>query len=267
MSQPSRSRGRDFLTGATAGALAGLVAKELDLAYLISYWGEQSPVVVAAALAGGILALTPLRRLVYLGVAGLAALWLTVAFTPLTHWLGRDLPRVDPLEKAEVVFVLASAMQPDGDFTTQSMSRLLHALSLLGEGWADALILSESMETDGRYQRAARELMDELGLSQEILVVSPAWNTRQEAVAVARLCQDRGFERLIVVTSPSHSRRAAAALEANGVKVISSPSTQTDFDYENLNELFAGDHHVRSFGIIMHELVGLLYYRAKGWIS
>lgn len=267
MSKAGRSRVGDVLTGALAGALAGLIAKDLDLYLLISYWGERSVLVVAACALGGVIAATRARAILYSAVAALSVLWLLAAFTPMTHWLGRDLPRHDELTKSDAVFVLASSMQPDGDFTSYSMSRLLRGLELLGEGWAPILVLSETADTAGRYERSARRLMDRLGLAQQIVIVGPVRNTHDEAVAVAALCREEGFERLLVVTSPSHSRRAAAALEAEGVVVTSSPSMETSFDYENLAEVTMGDHHVRSFGVILHERVGILYYRLKGWIS
>jgi uncharacterized SAM-binding protein YcdF (DUF218 family) len=108
--------------------------------------------------------------------------------------------------------------------------------------------------------------MKSLGMSHEILVVGPVLNTHEEAVAVGALAREGGFERLLVVTSPSHSLRASLALEAEGVNVISVPSVETTFDYENLGAEVHGDDRVRAFGPLLHERVGLLYYRYKGWI-
>jgi hypothetical protein len=50
------------------------------------------------------------------------------------------------------------------------------------------------------------------------------------------------------------------------VNVISVPSVETTFDYENLGAEVHGDDRVRAFGPLLHERVGLLYYRYKGWI-
>jgi uncharacterized SAM-binding protein YcdF (DUF218 family) len=145
------------------------------------------------------------------------------------------------------------------------MSRLLGGLELLGEGWAPRLVLSELPAPRPRYRDAACELMDSLGMSHEVLTVGPVRNTHDEAVAVGELVRDLGLERLLVVTSPGHSRRASLALEAQGVRVISVPSIETLFDYENLADA-RGDERVRAFGALIHEHVGLLYYRYQGWI-
>jgi uncharacterized SAM-binding protein YcdF (DUF218 family) len=128
-------------------------------------------------------------------------------------------------------------------------------------------VLSELPEPAPRYSESARELMKSLGLSNEILVVGPIVNTHDEAVAVGKLASELRLERVLVVTSPSHSRRASLALEAQGVTVVSVPSYETDFDYENLGTVVSGDDRIRAFGEFLHEHVGLWYYSMRGWLT
>ena len=267
MRESPRSTGKDFLTGAAVGALAGLIIKDLDLTMVVSYWAQRGPLVAVAALIGAVAWLTSLRKLLAPVVAALGVLWLAVAFTPLTYWMARDLPRRDPLQKADAVFVLASGLQSDGELSPSSMSRLLRGLELIGEGWAPRLILSEHPKPYPRYRDAASKLIESLGLEAEIIVVGPVRNTHDEAVAVANVVRTRAFDRIIVVTSPSHTRRASAALEAEGVTVTSVPAQQIRFDFENLSEPFDADNHVRAFGPVLHEHVGLVFYRLRGWIQ
>ena len=265
-SRPKRSRIRGLFFGAALGFILGLVAKELDFATLLSFWGDRALIVLFSTATGALLGLARFERLLVVAAAAAVSLWVIVAFTPLTHWMGAPLVRKDPLQKADAVFVLASGLQADGDLSTAAMSRLLGGLELLGEGWAPRLLLSELPLPWPPYRDAACDLMDSVGLSNEILVVGPVLNTHDEAVAVSELVRELGFERLLVVTSPSHSLRASRALEAAGVEVVSVPSVETSFDYENLGAVTRGDDRVRAFGVFIHEHVGLLYYRYKGWI-
>ena len=267
MRESPRSTGKDFFTGAAVGALAGLIIKDLDLTMVVSYWAQRSPLVAVAALVGAVSWLTSLRKLVAPVVAALGVLWLAVAFTPLTHWMAQDLPRRDPLQQADAVFVLGSGLQSDGELSPSSMSRLVRGLELIGEGWAPRLILSEHPKPYPRYREAASKLIESLGLDPEIIVVGPTRNTHDEAVAVANVVRTRAFDRIIVVTSQIHTRRASAALEAEGVTVTSVPAQQIHFDFENLAEPFDADNHVRAFGPVLHEHVGLVFYRLKGWIQ
>jgi uncharacterized SAM-binding protein YcdF (DUF218 family) len=264
-SRPKRSRIRGLYTGAAFGFVLGLVAKELDFATLVSFWGDRALVVLSSAAIGALLGLAGLEKLTIAAAVAGASLWALVVLTPVSHWMSEGLAREDPRQKADAVFVLASGLQGDGDLSTVAMSRLLGGLELMGEGWAPRLILSELPAPGPRYRDAACKLMDSLGMSQEVLTVGPVLNTHDEAVAVGELVRELGYERLLVVTSPSHSRRASLALEAQGVQVISVPSTETLYDYENLATA-RGDERVRAFPALIHEHVGLLYYRYKGWI-
>jgi uncharacterized SAM-binding protein YcdF (DUF218 family) len=261
------SRLTDLLVGAGLGLMLGLIVKELDLTTIVSFFGERNFVVVACAIVIALAWMTRLRSIVILGAISAALVWLAVGFTPLTAYMARDLVRRDPLTKADAVFVLASSLQRDSELTTSAMSRLLHGLELLGEGWAERLILTELPEPAPRYREAACRIMDHLGLENEVIALGPVQNTHDEAVLVAELARDYGFERLLVVTSPSHSTRASAALEAQGIRVVSSPAQQTRFDLEDLAFMRTSDGRHRAFGPLLHEHVGIFYYRLRGWIE
>lgn len=245
------------------GAVAGFLVQELDLFVLLSYWGDRAPWVVAAAGLGALSWPTRLRVVVATLAGALGLAWLLVAFTPVCRLMANGLDRRDPLARADAVFALASSIQFDGDLTDAAQTRLLHSLELLGQELAPRLILSELPPPHPSYAERSRQIMDHLGLHHEILTVGPVTNTHEEAVAVGALCRDRGWTRLLVVTDPAHSRRASAALEREGLEVISAPATETQFDYESLA---FPDERLRAFGPLIHEWVGLAYYRWRGWL-
>jgi uncharacterized SAM-binding protein YcdF (DUF218 family) len=105
--------------------------------------------------------------------------------------------------------------------------------------------------------------MGHLGMKQEVLAVGPVVNTHDEAVAVARLAAERGWKRVIVVTSPTHTRRACAAFERAGLAVVCTPATETQYNAEALE---GPDDRLRAFEALGHEWIGLLVYRLRGWI-
>jgi uncharacterized SAM-binding protein YcdF (DUF218 family) len=188
--------------------------------------------------------------------------WLAVAFTPLSAWIAPALERRDLPGSADAVYVLGSSIQRDGEFTSEAMSRFLHGLELLGEGWSTRLVIPEFPPPRASNVAPARALMRRLGLGGDLVVIGPARTTREEAVAVAALCRARGWRRILVVTAPLHSERAAAAFERAGVEVISSPSTETDFDVERLDR---SDDRIDAFANILDEIVSLWMYRWRGW--
>jgi uncharacterized SAM-binding protein YcdF (DUF218 family) len=253
-----------FSVGLTAGALAGLIVADLNLPSLVSYFGDRSYLVPPIALGAGLLWLTPLRRLAAAVVALVAVLWLVVSFTPLTPWMAQGLVRRDATSPADAVFVFASRVQEDGDPTSDAMSRLLKGVQLVAEGRAPRLLVSEVPPPAGPYAPLARAWLESFARRGEVVSVGRIRNTRDEAVAVARVCRERGWTSVLAVTSPTHTRRAAAALEKQGLVVLSVPSIETRFDLEDLD--WPGDRR-EAFAAVAHERIGLLYYRRNGWID
>jgi uncharacterized SAM-binding protein YcdF (DUF218 family) len=240
-----------------------MMVVDLNLPSLVSYIGDRSYLVPSIAVLCAVLWLTPLRRLVATAAGLLAVLWLAVAFTPLTAWLADGLVRRDAVQPADAVFVFGSRVQEDGDPTTDAMSRLLKGVELVAAGRAQRLLVSEVPPPAGAYAPLARAWLDAFARRGEVVSVGRVINTRQEAVAVARVCRERGWTRVLAVTSPTHSRRAAAALESEGLTVIAVPSIETRFDLEDLH--WPGDRR-EAFSAIAHERLGLVYYRRKGWV-
>jgi uncharacterized SAM-binding protein YcdF (DUF218 family) len=257
---------RSFAVGLTVGGVVGLMANHLSLPGIVSYGGPRGPIVVASAVLGGLLWGTRLRPLLAVGAIGLAALWLAVGFTPLTAWMTEGLPRRDPVGDADAVFVSASNLQQDGDPTANALARLLRGLELVGEGRTSRIVLSELRPPKPSYVPLARKEMERLGLHAEIFTVGPVVNTHDEAVMVAALVRERGWKKILLATSPTHSRRAAATLEHEGVSVLSSPCLEVIFDLENLDRWETVDDRFYAFATAAHERVGLFLYRRRGWI-
>ena len=253
----SSGTGRDAALGACLGALGAFLGRDLGL-------GAPPPAWIAGALAGALLSWVGLGRVLLAAVLALAAAWCAVALTPLTRNAAEGLVRRDALERADAVLVLGSRLQKDGEPTPSALSRLLHGLELVRQGWAPTLILPELHEPAARYAPVARRWMDTFGIEAELLSIGPVGRTRDEAVHAGRLCRERGLCRLLVVTSPTHSRRACAALEREGLQVVSSPAIETRFDVETLER---PEERLPAFASVVHERLGLAYYRYRGWIE
>ena len=254
---------RRLAIGVALGLLAGLVVKELDLMMLVSYWGPRAPMVLVITVLAAALYLTRARALVVGVVAALALLWVAVALTPLDARLLEGLLRADAPANADAVFVFSSSLQPDGEPSSEAMTRLLRGLELIGEHRAPRLILSEQRPPQRSYAALARTWMEHLGVHAELMTVGPIDNTHEEGVAVGALFRERGWKRVIAVTAPTHERRAAAVLEHEGVTVIAVPSIETRYDLQSLTR---SDDRVNAFGNIVHERMGLYMYRRRHWI-
>ena len=110
----------------------------------------------------------------------------------------------------------------------------------------------------------ARDWARDFAPHAEILAVGPIRNTREEAVAVTRLCRERGWRRVLAVTSPLHTRRAAAALEQGGLEVVCRPGAGDALRPRDAR--CPGDRR-RGFGAALHERLGLFAYGRRGWLG
>ena len=142
--------------------------------------------------------------------------------------LGHVLYEVDPLEKADVIFVL------DGSY----MERPVEAAHLYVEGWAPRIVLSRRLPDNAetilarqglRIQTvmdAQKQAMMLMGVPEQAIEIMSATrdNTAGESAELRRFLHARGWSRIIIVTSKFHTARAGFAfrrsLSGTGIKVI-----------------------------------------------
>jgi len=156
-------------------------------------------------------------RLRPLLLRALGLLLLIIVFGSLLFlpFAGRWLVAEDPLEKADLIFVLAGAR----------VERWLEGVDLYNERWAPKLVISPGMTSRLEPQLRARGVVLpregevirtailSTGVPAEAVMVLPDTvdNTAQEAAALHRVIAGAPVTRVIVVTSPYHTRRAGFA--------------------------------------------------------
>jgi uncharacterized SAM-binding protein YcdF (DUF218 family) len=95
-------------------------------------------------------------------------------------------------------------------------------------------------------------------------------NTKDEADQTKVLAEKNGWKKIILVTSAFHMGRAEALFKKTGLVVVAVGS-----DFEGLSSLEAdfriysivpGSGGFQALGFYLHEQVGWLYYKLRGWI-
>jgi uncharacterized SAM-binding protein YcdF (DUF218 family) len=238
------------------GGIIGFLARDVGLVEMASAW------LIGAAIGALVARRRTGRALLWIVGAG-ALLWVAVAFTPLAGALVSPLIRAETPRPADAVVVLASRLQRDGDPTPTATSRLLGAFALLRAGLAPRLVLTELPPPAPSHAAVARREMALLGVDAEIVDAGRARSTREEALRVGALCRERGWKTLLVVTSPTHSRRACGALAQEVANVVCVPAREPSTDLETLDR---PAERLEAFRLAVHEWLGLLLYRARGWV-
>jgi uncharacterized SAM-binding protein YcdF (DUF218 family) len=153
------------------------------------------------------------RALARVSVA--AALLCILALVCFLPFAGRFLVREDPLAASDAIFVLAGG----------TVDRWLEGVELYRERHAPLIVLSpgrlDQAEMDVRAKgirwpsdaELARDAILQLGVPSDVVQIMPGNldNTAQEAEAFHRFVNQTGWRRVIVVTSPYHTRRTRFA--------------------------------------------------------
>lgn len=114
-----------------------------------------------------------------------------------------------------------------------------------------------------------RRVLEANGVPGErILEESSASSTREEALALAEMLEARGLGQVILVTSPTHMRRALGALAAVGVEATGSPSREHSESRQLAATSFLpSESALGDSRQVMREVMALVYYAARGWLA
>jgi len=207
--------------------------------------------------------------------------WVVRGLTQHLEW--QNLPR-DPVPVADCIVVLggglAAKIPPRTTVeVTDAGDRVLYAAHLYRQGKAPQVICIGGIATGGVALRSEAEEMQEL---LELLGVPPAaitketdsGNTHENGRNVRALLPERGFKRVLLVTSALHMPRTLGVFRkyCTGIEFIPAP---TDFRiterlpapwYQELKALVPTPANLLLFTETLHEYLGLAYYRLRGWL-
>ena len=248
--------------GLALGSLFGLCSAALGLNDLL-HADVLQDILVAPALAGMALALSPARRLLHVAVCLNLVALLVVGYTPITSVLLPSLMRTDPLERASAVVILSSSLHKDNTLDAPGQQRALLGFLLMKQGWAGTLVLTRAIPSIGDQSTVIAAQMHTFGLYVPIESVGPVTDSHDEAMLVADLARSRGWKRIILVTQPWHMRRAHALFLKQGLQVICAPCAESRYD---ITDLDAPRGRLSAFRDWLHETLGYQVYRLHNWL-
>ena len=222
-----------------------------------------------------------------LGCALLTLLVTLIGGTDFASWLLLRMERpwagmkLIELPKCDAVVVLgggaeASRNDVDGVRMTKAGDRILTGMELMRWGLAPAMIVGGGSARVDDVEKIESDLIRaRIGdwkppMSWAIVSLGVAADTHDEAQRLVPLAKQRGWKKILLVTSANHMKRAVAVYRAAGFEVVPAPC----------NFIVAGNASPPSFGIgiptwpgferfstWLHEFVGWQIYRRKGWLD
>ncbi len=223
----------------------------------------------------------------FLACAFLTLLLTILGGTDVASWLVLRIERpwagvkLIELPACDAVVVLGGGAEPSrndvgGVRLTKAGDRILTGLELMRWGLAPAMVVGggsvrvddvEKIESDLIRTRLADWKPPRVW---EIVPLGAAADTHDEALRLVPLAKQRGWKKILLVTSATHMRRAASVYRAAGFEVVPAPC----------NFIVAGNASPPSFrigiptwygfercSIWLHEIAGWQSYRRKGWLD
>ena len=255
-----------------AGAVLGLAF--VQMAAALGLWQTVGLSITSARvlfLAIGLwLAPTPRGAWLWGANAAIGLLLLVVSYTPLVvplmpHFVRRD---TDRLPSPDAIVVLSGAVTSDGRVMGPALERLLTGMAEAKRRGIPQLALSivgdESDPTVASSERDQRELAGTFAPELQLRFVRDVRSTRDEALAFAALARTHGWRRVVLITSPSHTRRACATVEAAGLAVQCLPAVSRSYA---LTRLDRPEARRLAFADIAYEVAAASLYRLRGWLA
>jgi len=253
--------------GLAFGAVFWLLLFTLGVPWVFHIGGYDG--MLPSAIIGAVLGLTRWRWIPLGAVVVAALIVLIIAYTPLVDRPAGALVRNDSLpQSADAIMVLSAGTNDDGTISPQALDRLLSGLELYNRGIAPVLMVSrEAYIVNGKIvtSRADQERIASLspGALSHLVVAGITHSTHDEAIRARDVFRARNWKRIVLVTSPFHTRRACATFERAGVVVTCRASVSRD---AGLSDLSSPDGRVKVFQVLLYETLGAIRYRQLGWI-
>lgn len=113
-----------------------------------------------------------------------------------------------------------------------------------------------------------RRLLEANGVPPDsIREESVASSTREEALLLGDMLAGMDVDQVIVVTSPTHMRRALGSLASAGIDATGSPSLEHSETRRATSLGLPGEQALGDSRQALREMMALVYYSVRGWLA
>ena len=249
--------------GATLGGAAWFVVAQLGVREALSS-GDLLPA-LGALLLGAALGAAGRERILKGVVAVGVLLLLLVGLTPIVTAIGRSLVRDDGPQAVDAVIVLGSGVNPEGLMSQDALDRLLTGIEMAGPGDSLPLVVSAVRRRPGASVNSAGDIARIVTMAgrRSVIYAHDVYSTRDEAETVRAIATRRGWKRVGVVTSPSHTSRACRTFETAGLTIACWPSRDRG---PRVARATTATERLKACPLVFYEVMGWAVYKVRGWV-
>ncbi len=189
-------------------------------------------------------------------IVGAMLALLLVFRTPIVWIAAEPLRMQGTLKPADAIVVFAGGVGESGEAGEGYQERVKQAVELYRRGYAPHILLLSGYTHTFEEADIMRALTVSLGVPAEaILTEQEVRHTYDYVLATGRIGRQRAWTRVLLVTSPYHTRRAAWTFSRSApeLTVILVPTESSYYEHR-------WGISLRQLRGILHEYAGLLYY-------
>ena len=199
-----------------------------------------------------------------LKVIGLCALFYLILFKTQFLWFLAEPLRIENSPaKADSIVVFGGGVGETGSPGKSTIERARYAAELYDKGYANKIIFSSGYTYTTNDAENMKLIAKSMGVDEEDIILEQRANRTYENVVCSKeILDERGWDEVILVSSPYNMRRAQLVFNRWGsdVEVLYVPVKKPQF-YGRAEGV-----KLEQIKAIMHEYLGIVYYWWKGWI-
>ncbi len=203
------------------------------------------------------------RRRTAQGLLTVVLAYVLLFQTPLVWWLAEPLRLQSPPQAADAIVVFAGGVGESGRAGGGLQERVTAAIDLYRGGYARHIVFSSGYVFTLREAEVMRAVAMDNGVPADAIVLEErARNTLENVTLSSQILRDRGWRRVLLVSSPYHMRRAMLTwrTQSKDIEAIPVPVPHSDFYTHTWGPSF---DQIRG---IAHEYAALADYWRRGWI-
>ncbi len=207
--------------------------------------------------------------------------WLYLAST---NWLGGKLMRaleapyppvaMETLPQADAIVLLGGGVRARvNDHSLANLNRwadrILYSAVLYQAGKAPRIVATGGGKENGDTEAGLmRDILGVMGVPADAVVLeNKSLNTYDNARFTAPLLREHRWDKVLLVTSAFHMRRAVATFRAEGIEVIAAPTDhQTGPVMPALGDWLPSHTGLNLTTYALHEWLGYQVYKWRGWL-
>jgi uncharacterized SAM-binding protein YcdF (DUF218 family) len=199
--------------------------------------------------------------------------YLVVFYTPLFWYIAVPLEINDKPTASDAIVVFAGGVGETGQANQGYEERVNYADQLYKKKLADKIIFSSGYTYVFKEPEVMKALAVSLGIPEaNIILEEKAASAYQNVIFTKKILEARGWNKIILVSSPYNMRRVKLLFEKNygSIRVDYAPAPKSRFfSAQESKQGFLGIYKkisLRQIKAILHEYAAIGYYYLKGYI-